>query len=80
MFAVKFRAVFLTPDLTPVSGDVEYWFMGPNGEIYKQQRSKLEYGVMQGEMSLHDNCQDGEWTIRVQYEVRETRCKILYLK
>jgi len=65
---MKFRAVFLTPDLTPVSGDVEYWFMGPNGEIYKQQRSELEYGVMQGEMSLHDNCQDGEWTIRVQYE------------
>ena len=62
--------MFLNPDMTPVNGDVEYTFMGPKGEVYKQQRDYLNMGVMEGHMSLHENCQDGHWTIRVQYEVR----------
>ena len=68
-FAVRFRAVLLNPDMTPVNGDVEYTFMGPKGEAYKHQGDRLKYGVLEGHMPLHENCQEGQWTIRVQYEV-----------
>ena len=61
--------MILDPDMTPNNGEVDYMFMGPKGEVYKQQRDSLEYGVLEGHMSLHENCQDGHWTIRVQYQV-----------
>ena len=68
--SVQFRALCLTPELTPLQGSVDYQIEDPNGNLVLQEpNTALSSGVASGELQLTRDSTEGEWKITFQYQV-----------
>ena len=68
--SVQFRALCLTPELSPLQGSVDYQVEDPNGNLVVQEPDiALSSGVAGGELQLTRDSTEGEWKITFQYHV-----------
>jgi len=76
--SVQFRALCLTPELTPLQGSVDYQIEDPNGNLVLQEPDTvLSNGVAGGELQLVRDSTEGNWKITFEYQVGYS---LLFLK